>query len=70
MIRPFSDKANWRAVFNEAYAIVTAEMKQRIEKVDAEPTVRPLSQPERSERYERQVKKLTRRVPPGAFGTS
>ena len=54
-----SDKANWRAVFNEAYAIVTAEMKQRIEKVDAEPSVRPLSQPERAERYERQVKKLT-----------
>ena len=54
-----SDKANWRAVFNEAYAVVTAEMKQRIEKVDAEPSVRPLSQPERAERYERQVKKLT-----------
>ncbi|CAE7654031.1 unnamed protein product [Symbiodinium sp. CCMP2592] len=43
-----ADKANWRAVYNEAYAIVTAEMKQRIEK----------SQPERSERYERQAKKL------------
>ncbi|CAE7389065.1 unnamed protein product [Symbiodinium sp. CCMP2592] len=53
-----ADKANWRAVYNEAYAIVTAEMKQRIEKADPESTVRPLSQPERSERYERQAKKL------------
>ena len=53
-----SDKANWRAVYNEAFAIVTAEMKQRIEKADPEATVRPLSQPERSERYERQAKKL------------
>ncbi|CAE7446306.1 unnamed protein product [Symbiodinium microadriaticum] len=53
-----SDKANWRAVFNEAYAVVTAEMKQRIEKVDAEPSVRPLSQPERAERYERQEDEL------------
>ena len=53
-----SDKANWRAVYNEAFAIVTAEMKQRIEKADPESTVRPLSQPERSERYERQAKKL------------
>ena len=41
-----SDKANWRAVFNEAFAIVTAEMKQRIEKSDQEATARPLSQPE------------------------
>ncbi|CAE7733672.1 unnamed protein product [Symbiodinium sp. CCMP2592] len=53
-----ADKANWRAVYNEAFAIVTAEMKQRIEKADPESTVRPLSQPERSERYERQAKKL------------
>ncbi|CAE7351316.1 unnamed protein product [Symbiodinium sp. CCMP2592] len=53
-----ADKANWRAVYNEAYAIVTAEVKQRIEKADPESTVRPLSQPERSERYERQAKKL------------
>ncbi|CAE7679226.1 rad50 [Symbiodinium sp. CCMP2592] len=53
-----ADKANWRAVYNEAYAIVTAEMKQRIEKADPESTVRPLSQPERSKRYERQAKKL------------
>ncbi|CAE7929686.1 unnamed protein product, partial [Symbiodinium necroappetens] len=54
-----ADKANWRAIFNEAFAIVTAEMKQRVEKADPEATVRPLSQPERSERYERQAKKLT-----------
>ncbi|CAE7505752.1 unnamed protein product [Symbiodinium sp. CCMP2592] len=53
-----ADKANWRAVYNEAFAMVTAEMKQRIEKADPESTVRPLSQPERSERYERQAKKL------------
>ena len=54
-----ADKANWRAIFNEAFAIVTAEMKQRVEKADPEATVRPLSQPERSERYERQARKLT-----------
>ncbi|CAE7541257.1 unnamed protein product [Symbiodinium sp. CCMP2592] len=53
-----ADMANWRAVYNEAYAVVTAEMKQRIEKADPESTVRPLSRPERSEQYERQAKKL------------
>ena len=50
-------KATFRALFHEAYAIVTAEMRQQIEKGD-EPSSRRLSQPERSERYERQCRKL------------
>ncbi|CAE7248606.1 unnamed protein product [Symbiodinium sp. CCMP2592] len=53
-----SQKAAFRAVFHEAYAIVTSEMRQQVERVE-EPTVRHLSQPERAERIERQRSQLT-----------
>ncbi|CAE7298427.1 unnamed protein product [Symbiodinium sp. CCMP2592] len=53
-----NQKAAFRAVFHEAYAIVTSEMRQQVERVE-EPTVRHLSQPERAERIERQRSQLT-----------
>ncbi len=52
-----SQKASWRVAYNEAFAIVTAEMKQAVERTE-EPSVRHLSQPERSERHEQQAKRL------------
>ncbi|CAE7236545.1 unnamed protein product [Symbiodinium sp. CCMP2592] len=50
-------QASFRALYHEAYAIVTSEMRQRIEKSE-EPTARRLTQPERAERHEKQVAKL------------
>ena len=51
------EKANMRRVFNEAYASVTAEMRQNVERVE-ETTVRKLSQPERHDRYIKQTARL------------
>ena len=50
-------QASFRALYHEAYAIVTSEMRQKIEKSE-EPTLQRLSQPERAERYDKQCKKL------------
>ena len=47
-----------RRIFNEAYASVTAEMRQNVERVE-ETTVRKLSQPERHDRYIKQSARLT-----------
>ena len=52
------EKANMRRVFNEAYASVTAEMRQSVERVE-ESTVRKLNQPERHDRYIKQTARLT-----------
>ncbi|CAE7207103.1 GIP [Symbiodinium sp. CCMP2592] len=49
-------QASLRALYHEAYAIVTSEMRQKIEKSE-EPTARRLTQPERAERHEKQVAK-------------
>ncbi|CAE7864721.1 unnamed protein product, partial [Symbiodinium necroappetens] len=51
-------QASFRALYHEAYAVVTQEMRQKIEKSE-EPTSRRLTQPERAERYDRQCKKLS-----------
>ncbi|CAE7623604.1 bath-40 [Symbiodinium necroappetens] len=51
-------KSSWRAAFHEAYAVVTAELKQQVERSE-EVQVRTLTQPERAERYEKQVKRLS-----------
>ncbi|CAE7308627.1 unnamed protein product, partial [Symbiodinium pilosum] len=50
-------QASFRALYHEAYAIVTSELKQKIEKSE-EPASRRLTQPERAERYEKQKTKL------------
>ena len=50
-------QASFRALYHEAYAVVTSELKQRIEKSE-EPASRRLTQPERAERYEKQRLKL------------
>ena len=52
------EKANMRRVFNEAYASVTAEMRQNVERVE-DTTIRKLSQPDRHDRYIKQVARLT-----------
>ncbi|CAE7343255.1 unnamed protein product [Symbiodinium sp. CCMP2592] len=51
-------QACFRALFQQAYAIVTTEFRQAIERTEDAPS-RSLSAPEREERYTRQVKKLT-----------
>ncbi|CAE7854921.1 unnamed protein product, partial [Symbiodinium necroappetens] len=51
-------KGSWRAAFHEAYAVATAELKQQVERSE-EVQVRALTQPERAERYEKQVKRLS-----------
>ena len=51
------EEANMRRVFNEAYASVTVEMRQNVERVE-ETTVRKLSQPERHDRYIKQTARL------------
>ena len=50
-------KASFRALFHESYAPVTSEVRQRVERSE-EVQVRRLSQPERAERYNKQVSKL------------
>ena len=53
-----SARACFRALFQQAYAIVTTEFRQAIERTEDAPS-RSLSAPEREERYTRQVQKLT-----------
>ena len=50
-------KASFRRLFHEAYALAATEMKALVEKTD-DVSVRRLSQPERAERYERVSQKL------------
>ena len=52
------EEANIGRVFNEAYASVIAEMPQNVERVE-ESTARKLSQPERHDRYMKQVAQLS-----------
>ena len=52
-------KACLRALWREAYAVSTVEMKQRVEQTEDSSTRKLLSQPDRSERFERQKKKLS-----------
>ena len=54
-----AERAGLRRLFHEAYALVTAELKLTVEKGSDEPSTRKLSQPERNDRYESQVKKLS-----------
>lgn len=53
-----AEKACFRALFHESYAVVTSEMKQRIEQTD-DSSARRLTQPERAERFEKQRLKLS-----------
>ncbi|CAE6964726.1 SLC24A2 [Symbiodinium natans] len=50
-------QASFRALYHESYAVVTSELRQKIEKSE-EPASRRLTQPERAERFEKQKKKL------------
>ena len=52
-----AEKASFRRLFHEAYAAVTTEMRQTIEKAEETPS-RRLTQPERADRYEKQAKRL------------
>lgn len=51
------EKASFRRLFHESYALVTKEMSLTVEK-NEESVARKLSQPERHDRYQRQVKRL------------
>ena len=51
------EKAGFRRLFHEAYALCTNELKSVVERGE-ETTTRKLSQPERHDRYLRQCKKL------------
>ena len=53
-----AQKACFRAVYHEAYAVVTSEMRQQVERAE-EPSIRHLSQPERAERIQKQRARLT-----------
>ena len=53
-----AERAGLRRLFHESYALVTAELKSSVEKSE-ESVTRKLSQPERNDRYETQVKKLS-----------
>ena len=53
-----AEKAAFRRLFHESYATVTKEMSLTVEK-NEETTARKLSQPERHDRYQRQLKRLT-----------
>lgn len=52
------EKAAFRRLFHESYAMVTNEMKLSVEKSD-DSTSRKLSQPERHDRYVRQKRRLS-----------
>ena len=52
------EKSSFRRLFHEAYALATNEMKTMVEKGE-EVSARKLSQPERHDRYVRQVEKLS-----------
>ncbi|CAK9004344.1 unnamed protein product, partial [Durusdinium trenchii] len=51
------EQASCRKLLHEAYALVTAEIKQQLERSE-EVQTRKLTQPERSDLYQKQVKKL------------
>ena len=51
------EQASCRKLLHEAYALVTAEIKQQLERSE-EVQARKLTQPERSDLYQKQVKKL------------
>eukprot|EP00435_Cladocopium_sp_Y103_P059251 s441_g21.t1 len=50
--------ASFRKLLHEAYSLVTAEMKQQLERSE-DFQARKLTQPERADLYERQVKRIT-----------
>ena len=52
-----SELASFRKLLRESYSLVTAEMKQQLERSE-EVQTRKLTQPERADLYERQVKRL------------
>ena len=53
-----SGLAPFRKLLHEAYSLVTQEMKQQLERSEDVHT-RKLTQPERADLYERQVKRIT-----------
>ncbi len=53
-----AERAGLRRLFHESYTLVTAELKMSVEESE-ETVARKLSQPERNDRYETQVKKLS-----------
>ena len=50
--------ASFRKLLHEAYSVVTTEMKQQLERSE-DVQVRKLTQPERADMYQKQVKKLS-----------
>ena len=52
-----AERASFRRLFHEAFAAVTTEMRQTIEKAE-ETSSRRLTQPERADRYQEQSKRL------------
>ena len=52
-----AERASFRRLFHEAYAAVTTEMRQTIEKAE-ETSSRRLTQPERADRYKEQSARL------------
>ena len=53
-----SELASFRRLLHESFSLVTAEMKQQLERTE-EVHSRELTQPERADLYERQVKRLS-----------
>ena len=53
-----SELASFRRLLHESFSLVTAEMKQQLERTE-EVHSRKLTQPERADLYERQVKRLS-----------
>ena len=53
-----SELASFRKLLHEAYSLVTQEMKQQLERSE-DVHARKLTQPERADLYERQVKRIT-----------
>ena len=53
-----SELACFRKLLHESYSLVTQEMKQQLERSE-DVTARKLTQPERADLYERQVKRIT-----------
>lgn len=53
-----SELASFRKLLHESYSLVTQEMKQQLERSE-DVTARKLTQPERADLYERQVKRIT-----------
>ena len=53
-----AELASFRKLLHESYSLVTQEMKQQLERSE-DVTARKLTQPERADLYERQVKRIT-----------